>query len=108
MTSVSVTEALGLTDSKILELLDRLPGDLALALRDSSQTLHDRLVGGGQRLDVAALDVQNGVDVKTGQLERLGERGGIESRQLGKRIERRDGRCGGIVSTVGRSHENKS
>src|SRR4051812_11966276 len=98
----------GLDGQKILELLDRLPGDLALTLRDSLQTLHDRLVDGDQRLDVATLDVQNCGDVKTGQLERLSERGGIESRQLGKRTERRDGRHGGGVGTVGRGHENKS
>ncbi len=68
MTSVSVTEA-RLDGQKILELLDRLPGDLALTLRDSLQTLHDRLVGGSQGFDVAALDIHNGVEVETGQLE---------------------------------------
>src|SRR3954466_14986550 len=54
-----------LDGQKILDLLDRLPGDLALVPHDSLQTLHDRLVGGAQRLDVAALDVQNRGDVKT-------------------------------------------
>ena len=58
---------------KILELRDRLPGNLVLALDNGLQALGDRLVGGDQRLDIAALDVQKRSSVEARNLEGLGK-----------------------------------
>ena len=73
---------------EILELLDRLPGDLALALHDSLQALRDRLIGGSQRLDVAALDIHNGVDAEAGTWNSLAK-------------ELNDGTGAAVVASVG-------
>jgi len=72
------------------ELLDRLAGNLTLALRDDLQALRYGLAGGGHRLDVAALDVEKGIDVETRNLEGL--------QVLRERVE---GREGGELDGVG-------
>ena len=58
---------------KILELRDRLPGNLALALGNRLQALGERLVGRNQRLDIAALDVQKRSRVEARNLEGFGK-----------------------------------